>query len=537
MERLKKNKFWLPLILAVCVVLGLVMGTVLTRNYDMRNNLRYSNLNKLSALLSLIDSKYVDTIDLTKISEDLIPYVLQELDPHSVYIPADERKLTDQQLEGSFGGIGVEFRMLDDTIFVTAVVKAGPSERAGILPGDRVITIENKSFAGKGLSSDEVMKRLRGAKGSPVKMGVLRKGVKGLIPFTIKRDDIPVYSIDAYYKIGNDIGYIRIAEFGRNAHTEFLNAIASLRAKGCDRFIIDLRGNTGGLMDPALNIANEFLPANRLILFTKGKAYKREDVFSNGRGTCQRYPLAILVDEWSASSSEILTGAMQDNDRAWIIGRRTFGKGLVQQEIPFRDGSAVRLTIARFYIPSGRCIQKPYVNGADESYQMDILNRYTSGELGSRDSIRLTDTHKYKTRKGRTVYGGGGITPDFFIPMDTSGYTTWYTKVSNNGLISAFAYTYALQHKKELMAYSTPAKLSAYLDGKDLIAPLIAYATERNVRGRVEFIAPSFPLALRDIKSNIARMILDDNAFWIIYQDSDPVMMKAVEVVMKEKLR
>jgi carboxyl-terminal processing protease len=537
MEPVKKNKFWLPLIMAACVVLGLVLGTILTRNSELRSNLRYSNLNKLSALLSLIDTRYVDTIDLTKISENLIPYVLQELDPHSVYITAEERKLTDVQIEGSFSGIGVEFRMLDDTIFVTAVVKAGPAERAGIQAGDRIVTIENQTFAGKQLGSEDVMKKLRGAKGSPVKVGVLRKGVKGLMPFTITRDDIPVYSVDTYYKVGNDIGYIRIAEFGRNAHVEFLKALASLKAKGCGRYIIDLRGNTGGLMEPALNIANEFLPDNRLILYTQGKAYKREDVYSNGKGTCQHAPLAVLVDEWSASSSEILSGALQDNDRAWIIGRRTFGKGLVQQEIPFRDGSAVRLTIARFYIPSGRCIQKPYVNGADEAYQLDILNRYTNGELGSRDSIHFADTVTYTTRKGRIVHGGGGIMPDFFIPMDTSGYTVWYTKASNMGLISAFAYTYALEHKKELKAFNTPAKLASYLDDKDLITPFIEYAYQRNVRGRMEFISPSFSLVQRDLKSNIARMILGDSAFWIIYQDNDPMMLKAVEIVMKDKRR
>lgn len=519
--------------MAACVVLGLVMGTMLTRNYEIRSGVRYSNLNKLSALLSLIDAKYVDTINLKKISEDLIPYVLQELDPHSVYITAEERKLTDAQIDGSFGGIGVEFRMLDDTIFVTNVVKAGPSERAGIQAGDKIVTIENKPYAGKKLSSDEILKRLRGTKGSTVKVGVLRKGTKGLIPFTITRDDIPVYSVDAYYKVGKDVGYIRIAEFGRNAHSEFLNAMASLRAKGCGRFIIDLRGNTGGLMDPALNIANEFLPAKRLILYTQGKAYKREDVYSNGKGSCQQYPLAILVDEWSASASEILTGALQDNDRAWVIGRRTFGKGLVQQEIPFRDGSAVRLTIARFYIPSGRCIQKPYVNGADEAYQMDILNRYTNGELGSRDKIHLPDSLKFSTHGGRTVYGGGGIMPDYFIPIDTSGYTTWYTRVSNNGLISAFAYTYALQHKKELKAFTTPAQLAAYLDGKDLINPFMAYATEHNVRGRVEFISQSFPITLRDIKASVARMILGENAFWMIYQENDPMMQRAFGVVTR----
>lgn len=534
---MKKNKFWLPLILAACVAVGWVLGSVLTRNNVLQNNLRYSNLNKLSALLNLIDSRYVDTIDLTTISENMIPYVLKELDPHSVYITAEERKLTDVQIEGSFSGVGVEFRMLDDTIFVASVVKAGPAERAGILAGDRIVTIEDEAFVGSSINSDRVMKKLRGAKGTSVKVGVLRRGMKGLMPFTIVRDDIPVYSVDTYYKVGNDIGYIRIADFGRNAHAEFLRAMASLKAKGCARFIVDLRGNTGGLMEPALNIANEFLPNNRLILYTQGKAYKREDVYSNGKGTCQNVPVAILVDEWSASSSEILAGSLQDNDRAWIIGRRTFGKGLVQQEIPFRDGSVVRLTIARFYIPSGRCIQKPYMNGADEDYQLDILYRYEKGELGSRDSIRFADSLKYTTRKGRTVYGGGGIMPDFFIPMDTTGYTAWYTKAANQGLISAFAYTYALDHKKELEAFKTPAKLAAYLEEKDLLTPFIEYARQRNVRGRNEFIAPSFPLVQREINANIARMLLGDDAFWILYQDNDPMLLKAVEVLMKETPR
>jgi carboxyl-terminal processing protease len=533
METTKKTKYWLPLMMATCVVVGLVLGTLLTRHNESMNGRRLTNLNKLSALLGLIDNKYVDSLDLTKISEDLIPYVLRELDPHSVYMTAEERKLTDVQMEGRFGGIGVEFRLLDDTIFVTSVVKGGPSERVGLLAGDRIVTIEDSLFAGKGLSSDDVMKRLRGEKGTKVTIGVYRKGEAALLPFTILRDDIPVYSVNARYKIGQDVGYIRIGDFGRNAHTEFLNAVASLRNQGCARLIIDLRGNTGGLMDPALNIANEFLPANRLILYTQGKAYKREDVYSNGKGSCQQYPVVVLVDEWSASSSEILTGALQDNDRAWIVGRRSFGKGLVQQEIPFRDGSAVRLTIARFYIPSGRCIQKPYVNGADESYQYDILNRYLSGELGSRDSIRFIDSLRYETRGGRTVYGGGGIVPDFFVPLDTSGYTSWYSQVVGNGLVSGFAYTYAVENKERLKAYDTANRLAAYLDDMDLVTPFLRYAAARNVRGRYEFISPSIPMVQRDIKSNIARMLLGEDAFWMLYQDGDPMLGKAVEVIVK----
>lgn len=533
METTKKPKFWLPVVMAACVVAGLVLGTTLTRQHNMDAGRRLYNLNKLSALLGLIDSKYVDSLDLSKISEDLIPYVLQELDPHSVYLTAEERKLTDVQIEGRFGGIGVEFRMLDDTIFVTSVVKGGPSERAGILAGDRIVTIEDSLYAGKNLSSEAVMKRLRGESGTTVTIGVYRKGNPGLLSFTIRRDDIPVYSVSASYKIGQDVGYIRIGDFGRNAHSEFLKAVASLRNQGCGRLIVDLRGNTGGLMDPAINIANEFLPANRLIVYTQGKAYQRENVYSNGKGTCQQYPVVVLVDEWSASSSEILAGALQDNDRAWIVGRRSFGKGLVQQEIPFRDGSAVRLTIARFYIPSGRCIQKPYVNGADEAYQYDILNRYLSGELGSRDSIRLIDSLKFETRGGRTVYGGGGIVPDYFVPIDTSGYTTWYSQVVGNGLVSGFAYTWAVDNRELLKAYDTPNKLAAYLDDLDLVTPFIRYAAARNVRGRYEFIHPSIPLVQRDIKSNIARMLLGEDAFWMLYQSDDPVLDKAVEVVVK----
>jgi carboxyl-terminal processing protease len=538
MEAKNKGKIWLPLIMAACIALGLVIGTIVTRNELYSNGgKKFMNLNKLSALISLIDAKYVDSVDLSKISEDLIPKVLAELDPHSVYIPADQRKLTDEQLEASFSGIGVQFSVLEDTIYVISVVRGGPSERAGLLAGDRIISIDGKLFTGKGIDYDKILKTLRGEKGSNVKLGVKRYKNPKTLYFNVVRDDIPVYSIDAKYKIGNEIGYIKIGSFGINAHSEFIEAYAYLQKLGCKRFIIDLRGNTGGLMDPAVNIANEFLPDNRLILYTKGKAYPRENVFSNGSGSCQNCPVVVIVDEWSASSSEILTGALQDNDRAWVVGRRSFGKGLVQTEIPFKDGSAVRLTIARFYIPSGRSIQKPYVNGADPNYQMDLINRYKKGEFDSKDSIRFADSLKFETVGGRTVYGGGGIMPDFFVPLDTSGISVWYSMVQNKNLISGFSFAFVDRNREFLKKFDSPNKLSSWLDDANLIPSFVDYAANKGVRGRPEFISMSFPLVSTQIKASISRLMLGEDAFWKIYQEDDPTLTKAVEVVIKAKSR
>ncbi len=536
MELKNKGKFWIPLAMAVCVAVGLVVGTLMTRNEMFSySGARLNNLNKISALISLIDSKYVDSVDLSKISEDLIPKVLAELDPHSVYIPADQRKITDEQLEGSFSGIGVQFTILEDTIYVINVVKNGPSERAGIKAGDRIVSINDTAFTGKSVNNEKILKTLRGDKGSSVKIGVKRFKTKDVLQFKVIRDDIPVYSIDARYKIGNEIGYIKLGSFGVNAHSEFLEAYAFLQKSGCKRYILDLRGNTGGLMDPAINIANEFLPANRLILYTQGKAYPRENVYSTGSGSCQNVPVVVIVDEGSASSSEILTGALQDNDRAWVVGRRSFGKGLVQTEVPFKDGSAVRLTIARFYIPSGRCIQKPYVNGSDENYQMDILNRYMKGEFYSKDSIKLKNDKKYETVAGRTVYGGGGIMPDFFVPLDTTGVSAWYNKVQSANLISTFSFAFVDANREKIKKYDTPNKLSDWLEEQNLIPDFVRYAADKGVRGRPEFISMSFPLVNTIIKASIARLMLGDDAFWKIYQENDPTLTKSVEVVIKAK--
>jgi len=534
MESNSKGKVWIPLAMAGCIVVGLIIGTFMSQ-HSLIGSGSNPYMNKVSALMSLIDSKYVDSVDQKKVVEDLIPKILGELDPHSVYIPADDRTAANEQIEGSFSGIGVQFNIQNDTIRVVSVVKGGPSAKAGLQGGDRIVKINGKSFVGKSVTNELIMKTLRGKKGSLVKVGIRRSGTNKILTYTIMRDDIPLYSVDARYKIGREIGYIKIGNFGRQAHSEFLQAMAYLQKHRCTKFIIDLRGNPGGLMEPALNIANEFLPANRLILYTQGKAYPREDVYSNGKGSFQHCPLVVLTDEWSASSSEILAGAIQDNDRGYVVGRRSFGKGLVQNEIPFRDGSAVRLTIARFYIPSGRCIQKPYKNGDDENYQRDIMNRYMNGEFDSKDKIHVNKKQRYKTVGGRIVYGGGGIIPDFFTPLDTTGVTSWYNKVVNAGLVYSFAYNYTDTHRDTLKVYNTPNKLSSFLDDQDLIPPFLEYSTARNILGRPSFIEKSFPIVLTQIKAYIARIMLDEDAFWKIVQEDDATLTKAVEVITRSK--
>lgn len=532
MKTTNNSRVWVPIFMAGCIVLGMFIGTLLS-NRSGNNDGKY--LNKINALLSLIDEKYVDTVDQAKIIEQVFPQILGELDPHSVYLAAKDVQAANEEIEGSFSGVGIQFNIQDDTVRVVTVVANGPSEKAGVQAGDKIVKIDGKSFVGKTLSNDVVLKTLKGKKGTPVKVSVLRHNTTKMLTYTILRGDIPLYSVDARYKIGREIGYIKMSNFGRNAHTEFIQAMLFLRQQKCSKFIIDLRGNTGGLMEPALAIANEFLPANRLILYTEGKSYPREDVFSNGKGSFQTSPLVILTDEFSASSSEILTGAIQDNDRGYVVGRRTFGKGLVQNEIPFRDGSAVRLTIARFYIPSGRCIQKPYENGSDANYQNDIMNRYLKGEFDSMDSIKVNKRLKYKTSGGRTVYGGGGIIPDYFVPLDTSGVTSWYNKAASKGVIYGYAFAYTDANRDSLRVYNSANKLSAFLEDQDLITPFVEFAATRGVMGRPEFIQGSFPLVLTQLKAYIARNMLGEDAFWKILQEDDVTLTKGVEVAIRTK--
>jgi carboxyl-terminal processing protease len=532
MKTTNNSRVWVPIFMALCIVIGMVIGTLLSNRSGVHDG-KY--LNKINALLSLIDEKYVDSVDQAQIVEDVLPQILGELDPHSVYFPAKDVVAANEEIEGSFSGVGIQFNIQDDTVRVVSVVANGPSENAGVQPGDKIVKINGKSFVGKTLTNDLVLKTLKGKKGTVVKVSVLRHNTSRLLTYTIVRGDIPLFSVDARYRIGREIGYIKMSNFGRNAHTEFIQAMLFLRQQKCTKFIIDLRGNTGGLMEPALEIANEFLPANRLILYTQGKSYPREDVYSDGKGSFLNNPLVILTDEFSASSSEILTGAIQDNDRGFVVGRRTFGKGLVQNEIPFRDGSAVRLTIARFYIPSGRCIQKPYTKGSDTNYQNDIMNRYLKGEFDSMDSIKVNKHLKYKTAGGRTVYGGGGIIPDFFVPLDTSGMTSWYNKAASKGVIYGYAFAFTDANRDSLKLYNTANKLSAYLDDQDLITPFIDYAAQRGVLGRPEFIKGSFPLVITQLKAYIARNMLGEDAFWKILQEDDVTLTKDVEVAIRTK--
>ena len=414
---MKNNTRFIPFLLAICLVAGIGIGTFYANHFS-GNKLGIINTssNKLNALLHIIDDQYVDTVKVNDLVEETMPLILSELDPHSSYIPAKDLEAVNSELKGSFSGIGIQFTIQDDTIHINSVIKGGPSEKVGLMAGDRIVEVDDSAFVGKIVTNFEAMKRLKGEKGSKVKLGIFRPGEKEILDFTVIRGDIPVKSIDAAYMINDKFGYVKVNKFGETTYPELLIALAKLNQEDCKGMIIDLRGNTGGYMAAAIQMINEFLPGNRLIVYTQGRKSPRENYTSNGSGSSQQIPLIVLIDESSASASEIVAGAIQDNDRGTIIGRRSFGKGLVQQPIEFSDGSAIRLTIARYYTPSGRCIQKPYEKGKDEEYELDLLTRYENGELFTADSIKHNENEDYHTSISRQVYGGGGIIPAIFVP-------------------------------------------------------------------------------------------------------------------------
>ena len=441
----------MPLVIAVCVVVGILIGTFYAKHYGgTKLGIINGSSNKLNALLRVIDDQYVDTVNMTDLVEKAMPQILAELDPHSTYIPAQKLEEVNSELEGSFSGIGVQFTIQEDTIHINSVVPGGPSEKVGLMAGDRIVMVNDSLFVGKGLTNEKAMRNLKGPKGTTVKLGIKRASEKELLDFTITRGDIPQNTIDAAYMINDKFGYVQISKFGRTTHVELLNAIAQLTHKDCQGLIIDLRDNTGGYMEAATRMVNEFLPEGKLIVYTQGRKYPRMQEYANGTGSCQKMPIVVLVNEGSASASEIFAGAIQDNDRGTIVGRRSFGKGLVQQPIDFSDGSAIRLTIARYYTPSGRCIQRPYENGNNSEYEMDWINRYEHGEFFSKDSIKLDEAQKYYTTLGRPVYGGGGIMPDVFVPQDTTGVSSYLIEVSNKGLILQFSFQYSDRNRSKL---------------------------------------------------------------------------------------
>ena len=522
-----------PILLAVAIVVGIYIGN----SYNNSSISQLSNFggNKINGLMYLINNEYVDSVNVDSLTERVIPKIIGELDPHSSYIPAEDLEMVNNDLEGSFSGIGIQFSILNDTIMVVDVISGGPSERAGIIAGDRIIAVNDTSFTGASATNERVMKHLRGPKNSDVKLSIKRNTSKEVLDFIVTRGDIPVNSVDVAFRPNEEIGYIKISKFGRNTYAEFLNALAKLTIEGASKFIIDLRGNSGGYMESAINMVNEFLPAGYMIVYTKGNASPLNEVFSNGVGSFQQNQIVVLVDEWSASASEIFAGAIQDNDRGLIIGRRSFGKGLVQQQIPFKDGSAIRLTIARYYTPSGRSIQKEYKMGDAENYEKDLINRFEHGEFDSKDSIHLNDTIKFKTLYGRTVFGGGGIMPDLFVPRDTSYYSPYLTQVVNNGIIYQFAFKYSDENREALSKFKSAKSLLVYLKGDKILDKFVEFAKEKGVKARPVYINTSRKEILNNVYANIARNIMGDQAFYPIILMNDETFLKAVEVLNENK--
>jgi carboxyl-terminal processing protease len=527
----KKNSRFMPLMMALSVVVGILIGTFYANHFSgNRLSIINSSSNKLNNLLHIIDDQYVDTVNVNDLVEKAMPQILAELDPHSVYISAKDVQQANDDLRGSFSGVGIEFTIRQDTLHVQQVINNGPAERAGVIAGDKIVTVDDKPFTGKTLTNEEAMHRLKGPKDTKVKLGILRYGEKKLRSITVTRGEIPTKSVTATYMLDDHTGYIRIKNFGENTYPELLIALAKLSQESFQSLCIDLRGNTGGYLQSAVQIANEFLPKNRLIVYTQGRKSPRQEYRSDGRGSYQQIPLVILIDEISASASEILAGAIQDNDRGTIIGRRSFGKGLVQQPIAFGDQSMIRLTIARYYSPSGRCIQKPYTAGDNKDYEEDILTRYEHGEFFSGDSIKH-EGKEYHTANGRPVYGGGGITPDIFVAEDTTNVTSYYKQASISGQIIMFAYSYTDENRQKLSQLSTVDEMAVYLKRQNIVDKFATYADNNGLKRRNLMIQRSYKLLERYIISRIIYNMMKEEA-WIQYLNhDDPAIMETLHVM------
>ena len=520
----------MPLWLALSVVLGIFIGTFFANRFSgNRLSIINSGSNKLNDLLHIVDDQYVDTVNMDDLVEKAVPQILSELDPHSVYISTKDVQQADDDLRGSFFGVGIEFTIRKDTLHVQNVIPNGPSERAGLLAGDKIVEVDGQPFVGKELTNEEAMHRLKGAKDTKVRLGVLRFKEKVPRYFTVIRGEIPMKSVTATYMLDQTTGYIKVKNFGEKTYPELLIALAKLSQYDFKNLVIDLRGNTGGYMATAVQMANEFLSRGKLIVYTQGRKSPRQEYTSDGRGSYQHLPLVVLIDEGSASASEIFAGAMQDNDRATIIGRRSFGKGLVQQPVTLHDGSVVRLTVARYYSPSGRCIQKPYTSGSDKDYEEDILLRYQHGEFFSQDSIKH-EGPEYHTRGGRVVYGGGGITPDIFVAEDTTGVTSYYKEATMSGLILQFAYEYTDENRPTLAKYTTVRELEAQLKRMNSVELFAAYADKNGLKRRNLMIQKSHRLLERYVNSRLIYNMLDEAAWTEYLNDDDPAIRESLRI-------
>ena len=539
MYKNSKHTIIFPILLAVGVVLGILLGQFVGRNKaetQLRSIINRSGMNMTNKIMQtsmLIEHRFVDSISMDSLAELVIPLMMKELDPHSVYVPAREMQQLNEPLEGEFDGVGISFNTASDTIVVLNVIANGPSAKAGIVAGDRIVEINDTLVAGVKMPQNDIVKRLRGKRGSEVKLSLKRQGISDLVDVMVVRDAIPIESIEAAFMLTPEIGFIRLSQFARTSHAELLRALVKLRAAGMKRLIFDLRDNAGGFLDQAILIANEFLPSGKLIVYTEDRNREQMKEFSDGTGSATDLALVVLIDEGSASSSEILAGAVQDNDRGTIVGRRSFGKGLVQSQIPYPDGSALRLTVARYFTPTGRSIQKPYTNGNDYDYDMDIVRRYNNNEFFSADSIHFADSLKFTTPKGKVVYGGGGIMPDVFIPLDTTDMTRYYAEVTGRNILYRYTLEYADRHRKAINEVQTLADLTALLDAdKGLFNDFVNYAATHGVKPVQSEINRSRRVMEAQLRAYIGRhTALEDDGFYFNIYPIDEVLKRSVEIL------
>ena len=527
--RIKHNSIiWYPLVISIAIVLGIVIG-----NYISTKKFTLDKDRKINAVLNLIQSEYVDSIDVKDLVEQAIPAIIGNLDPHSYYIPASDIRAENEKLDGSMSGIGVSFFMMNDTANVDQVIPNGPAEKVGMLAGDRIISVNGESIVGGTLTAEGIRSKIRGEKGTKVRIGVKRNTSKKTLTFTITRDDIPMNTIDVSYMLDDKTGYIKIAQFGKNTYDEFFAALSKLKKDGASRYIVDLRGNPGGYMEMAILMVNEFLEQGELIVYTKGRK-EREDiqVWSDDQGSFHEAQVAVLIDEYSASASEIMAGALQDNDRGLVVGRRSFGKGLVQKQIYLPDSSAIRLTIARYYTPSHRCIQKDYTLGDEDDYSKELYDRYSHGELYSADSIKVDKSKIFRTANGRIVYGGGGIVPDIFVPNDTTGITTYYRAVANLGLLQQYVYTYVDINRDQLKNVKTVKQLMGMMPSDDALTyDFVCYARDNGVPMRWYYINLSRSLIARQLRALVIRDVLGSEEFYRYYNRTDNTVNAALKAL------
>lgn len=528
--KINKNKAAIasfPLILA----LGLVGGIFIGRTFFMHSLSPQEE--KLRMIMGLIENEYVDDVSLDSLIEGTFSGLMAMLDPHSVYIPESDVEIVTDELEASFSGVGVSFQIVGDTVSIIEIVAGGPAETVGLRPGDKILKADNVDITGVGATNENVFKNLRGKKDSEVTLTVKRGSSPKLLTFKVKRGDVPQTSVDAGYLVADNVGYVKVSKFARTTYSEFIKALQFLQAKGAEKFVIDLRGNSGGYLDQAVRMVNEFLPADRMIVYTKAKNPLNESyAVSNGGGHYLNNEIVVLTDEFSASASEIFAGAIQDNDRGLVIGRRTFGKGLVQNQLTLPDSSAVRLTVARYYTPSGRSIQKEYKLGESNKYDLDLSERYAHGEFYNADSIKLDKNKEFLTTTGRKVYGGGGIMPDVFVPEDTTGVTGYYINVSNNGIIREFAYEYAEKNRNKLAGANDKAKFLSKLPSDDiLLEEFVEYAASKGVPARWYYIRQSSDLILRQLKAIIARDAVGYGMFIELLNSEDKAVERAVRAL------